>query len=124
MLTSIYSYMSESMKTISKADSITPSEWRWVQELIAEVQRQERGVAFAQTLGQWDLAVRQFRKAEQRHFLDQSPSAEDLDHHALCLRALLGLGRHLATHAQRLTDQELAGLGVRRGEIVAYLEDL
>src|SRR5436190_13702947 len=107
------------MNTVSKGDSITPQEWLWVQELIAEVQRQERREAFAQRLGQWDLAVRQFRKVEQRRFVDGSPSEEDLNYHAVCLHALIDVGENLAEEAQRFTDPELAALKVRRVEITA-----
>src|SRR2546422_11779055 len=112
------------MKTVPQADLITPQEWRWVQELIADVQRQEQREAFAQTLGQWDLAVRQFRKVEQRRFVEGSPTEEDLRYHAACLRALLAVGHNLVRHAQRLTDQELAALNVRREEVGACVEEI
>ena len=112
------------MKTISEADAITPREWQWVQELIADVQRQARREAFAQTLGQWDLAVRQFRKVEQRRFVEHTPTEEDLRYHALCLQALLAVGHTLVLDAQRFSEEELAALNVRPEQIVAYVEEL
>src|SRR5260221_645167 len=110
------------MKPVPQVDSITPQEWQWVQELIAEIQRQERREAFAQTLGQWDLAVRQFRKVEQRRFIGGSPTEEDLRYHAVCLHDLLSVGHNLMRHAGQFTDQELLSLNVRREEIAAYIE--
>jgi hypothetical protein len=112
------------MKTVPQADQITPQEWRWVQELIAEVHRPERRVAFAQTIGQWDLAIRQFRKVEQRQFLEGAPTEEDLRYHGMCLQALLAIGNNLVLQAQRFNADELAALNVRRSEIAACVEEL
>ncbi len=106
------------------ANSITPQEWAWVQELIQEVQRQELREAFAKGLWEWDLAVRQFRKVEMRRMTLNSPAEADLLHHAVCLHALLALGKVLILEARRFSDAELAAFGVSHEHIVAYVADL
>lgn len=106
------------------ASSITPQEWAWVQELIQEVQRQELREAFAKGLWEWDLAVRQFRKVEMRRVITGPPTEADLLHHAVCLHALLALGKVLILEARKFSDAELTVFGVAHGHIAAYVAEL
>lgn len=108
--------------------SITQEEWKWVADLIEEVhrdiQQEARRARFAKILFQWDLAVRQFRKIEQRRLLLQKPTEIDLKCHALCLHLLLAIGQALVLDAKRFPGAELEELGVKREEIEAYVEEL
>ncbi len=105
-------------------DSITPLEWAWVQDLIQEVQRQELGDAFARNLGEWDLAVRQFRKVEYRRIILGSPTEDDFLHHAACLHALLALGNILLMETRKFSDSDLTALGIARQTVAAYVAEL
>jgi hypothetical protein len=105
-------------------NSITREEWSWVEDLIRDVAREEKSDVFAQRLFQWDLAVRQFRKIEQKRVVLGSPTEMDLHFHALCLHGLLTIGRALVIGSKDFTADELAKLQVRHDEIAAYVEEL
>jgi len=108
--------------------SISREEWSWVEDLIhevnREVQQEVRRATFARNLFQWDLAVRQFRKIEQRRLLLQKPTELDLQCHAICLHALLAIGHALVLASKGFQAEELDELGVKREEIAAYVAEL
>ena len=105
-------------------DNITREEWSWVEDLIRDVAREEESTQFVQKLFQWDLAVKQFRKIEQKRVILGSPSQIDLQFHALCLHALLAIGRALVIESKQFTLDDLARFHVKHEEIAAYVEEL
>jgi len=105
-------------------DCITREEWEWVEDLIKDVAREEASGLFAQTLFQWDLAVKQFRKVENKHISRGTPKPDDLHFHALCLHALLTIGRALVIESRRFKPDDLAKIQVKHEEIEAYVEEL
>ena len=123
LLWSYGSSMTETQATFADP-AISREEWSWVQELIGEVERDARREAFAKGLFQWDLAVKQFRKLEQRRMLLQSPTPEDLRNHAICLHALLAIGHALVLESKKFKPEELERFQVRHDEVEAYVEDL
>src|SRR5437867_4501706 len=88
-------------------DSITREEWTWVEDLIKDVAREEESDVFAQKLFQWDLAAKQFRKIEQKRIILGTPKPIDLQFHALCLHALLTIGRALVIDSRRFESDDL-----------------
>lgn len=106
------------------ADSITPQEWAWVQDLIQEVQREARCEVFGKRLWEWDLAVRLFRKVEYRRIILGNPTENDWLHHAACLHALLAQGHVLRLESQELSDADLNALGRTREQIAAGVAEL
>lgn len=103
---------------------ITREEWTWVEELIRDVERDHLKEAFAKRLFQWDLAVQQFRKIEQRRLLLQPPTQDDLRYHAICLHALLAIGNALVIQARSFKPEDLATFDVRHAEVEAYVSEL
>ena len=95
-----------------------------MEDLIRDVAREERTDVFAKKLFQWDLAVRQFRKIEQRTFILAEPTPTDLEFHALCLHGLLMIGRSLVLESRQFEPEDLARFQVKDDEIEAYVEDL
>ncbi len=105
-------------------EAITKEEWQWVRELIQDVDQDTRRDQFVRTLFQWDLAVRQFRKVEQKRVISQTPSEEDLRNHALCLHALLALGHALVAESRKFNPDQLEQFAVKHADIQAYVEEL
>ena len=105
-------------------ENITPEEWAWVQDLIQEVQREEKRESFVKSLFEWDLAVRQFRKVEMRRIILASPTENDILHHALCLHALLAIGNALLLEGRKFSDEDLVTFKVSMPQIVAYVAEL
>lgn len=104
--------------------SITREEWSWVEALIRDVKREEDGAEFCQTLFQWDLAVRQFRRTEQKRLVLASPTPTDLEFHATCLHALLAVGHALMIHSRDFKPEDLAAFKIKHEEVEAYVQDL
>jgi len=104
--------------------AITREEWAWVEDLIKDVGREEEGDLFAQKLFQWDLAVKQFRKLEQKRIILGTPTEIDLQFHALCLHGLLTIGRALVITSKQFNAEELVKFQVRHDQIEAYVEEL
>lgn len=111
------------MTTIPDAP-ISPQEWEWVKGLIQEVQRQEERESFAKQLFQWDLAVKEFRKLENKRFVLSEPNQIDLQFHAVCLHAMLAIGHSLIIQSNGFEKSELAQFGVTHEQIAAYVEEL
>ncbi len=105
-------------------DSITREEWAWVENLIKDVARDEQSGLFAQRLFQWDLAVKQFRKMEQKRIILGSPTQVDFDFQALCLHGLLAIGRALVLDSRRFRAVDLEPFQIKHEEIQAYVEEL
>lgn len=105
-------------------ENVSREEWKWVEDLIADVARDEQSGLFAQRLFQWDLAVKQFRKIEMKRIVAGVPSPIDLRFHALCLHALLAMGQALVVDSNRFKAEELANFQIKHGEIEAYVEEL
>ena len=103
---------------------ITREEWAWVEGLIHDVAREEKGDLLARRFFEWDLAVRQFRKMEQKRMIPGGPTPIDLEFHALCLHGLLTVGHGLHLDAKRSSPEELARFEIKPEEIAAYVEDL
>ena len=105
-------------------DNITRDEWAWVEDLIKDVAREEESDLFAQKLFQWDLAVKQFRKIENKRIILGAPKTIDLQFHALCLHGLLTIGRALIIDAKRFNPDDLVKFQIKHEEIEAYVEEL
>jgi hypothetical protein len=105
-------------------DNITREEWAWVEDLIKDVAREEESDLFAQKLFQWDLAVKQFRKLENKRIILGTPKAIDLQFHALCLHGLLTIGRALIIDSKRFKPDDLVKFQIKHEEIEAYVEEL
>ena len=105
-------------------DSITREEWVWVEDLIKDVAREEESNLFAQKLFQWDLAVKQFRKIENKRIILGTPKPIDLQFHALCLHALLTIGRALVIESKRFQGEDLTKFQIKHEEVEAYVEEL
>ncbi|MBI3851319.1 MAG: hypothetical protein HY298_13745 [Verrucomicrobia bacterium] len=105
-------------------DSITREEWAWVEDLIKDVAREAESDLFAQKLFQWDLAVKQFRKIENKRIILGTPKPIDLQFHALCLHGLLAIGRALIIDSRRFKPDDLARFKIKHEEIEAYVEEL
>ncbi len=105
-------------------DGITREEWAWVKDLIKDVAREEESDLFAQKLFQWDLAVKQFRKIENKRIILGIPKPIDLQFHALCLHGLLTFGRVLIIDSKRFKPDDLVKFQIKHEEIEAYVEEL
>lgn len=105
-------------------DNITREEWAWVEDLIKDVAQEEESDVFVQKLFQWDLAVKQFRKIENKRMILGSPRPIDLQFHALCLHGLLTIGRALLIEAKRFNADDLVKFQVKHEDIEAYVEEL
>src|SRR3989442_1568111 len=99
-------------------------EWTWVEDLIKDVADEHESDLFAQKLFQWDLAVKQFRKLEQKRIILGTPTGIDLQFHALCLHRLLTIGRALVIASKQFNADELVKFQVRHDQIEAYVEEL
>jgi hypothetical protein len=80
--------------------------------------------AFAKNLWQWDLAVKQFRRVEYERIVLGEPTKTDWECQAICLHALLALGKLLLLEAKKITDPELKKFGVTRKQIESYVGEL
>ncbi len=105
-------------------DNITREEWAWVEGLIKDVAREEESDLFAQKLFQWDLAVKQFRKIENKRIILGPPKPIDLQFHALCLHGLLTIGRALIIDSKQFKSDDLVKFQIKHEEIEAYVEEL
>ena len=105
-------------------NTITREEWTWVEELIRDVAQEEERNTFVKNLFEWHLAVRQFRKIEQKRIILGAPTPVDMECHALCLHGLLTMGHGLVLQSQQFKDSALAQFNVRHEEIAAYVEEL
>jgi hypothetical protein len=110
--------------TAAPREEIAQLEWKRVQEMIAEVGRQERREDFARWLFRWDFAVREFRKVEQRLIILGTPSEWDWHCHADCLHSLLGAGHAIILASKGFKAEELSQFGVTHSQIEAYVADL
>ncbi len=110
--------------THASAVEFSPSEWDWVQSLIHDIEKSEKREEFAKFLFQWDLAVKEFRKMEQKRLLLQEPTETDLRHHAICLHMLLAMGHFLVSLAEDFSESDLAKFDMRHAQIKAYVEEL
>ena len=102
----------------------TQQEWQWVHEMIDEIEDQERREDFARWLFQWDFAVREFRKVEQRRIVVGSPNEFDWRFHALCLHSLLATGNALILTSHAFDADDLKRFGVSHADIEAYVAEL
>ena len=105
-------------------EEITQQEWEWVHEMIGEVERQGRREDFARWLFQWNFAVREFRKVEQRRIVLGSPNEFDMRFHALCLHSLLVTGHALILQSHDFNAEELKQFGVAHDQIEACVAEL
>ena len=111
-------------ESIVPREEITQQEWEWVHEMIGEIERQEKREDFARWLFQWDFAVKEFRKVEQRRIVLGTPNDYDRRLHCLCLHSLLAGGHALVLHSENFTPDELRQLGVAHEDIKAYVAEL
>ena len=103
---------------------ITREEWDWVRSLIADVERESERDAFVGSLIRWDMAVKQFRKMEQKRMLLQAPTEVDVLCHKVCLHALLTLGNALLIDVRKFSEAELKCFRVRKEDVTAYVQEL
>jgi hypothetical protein len=105
---------------------ITPKEWQWVRDLIADLERdgnRETCIKLTQLYGAWTVAVRMFRLVERERMFLGEPSEQDLQLHALCLYGLLTLGQSLRIAVDGLRE-ELEKLEFNFANLEAYLWEL
>jgi hypothetical protein len=98
---------------------ITAREWAWVRDLIGQVQRDTRREAFAYACGQWQLACRQFHRTYLARIAVDEPSDAEWAELDACQQALMARGRKLVALLETFLDDELARLGLTRGQILA-----
>jgi hypothetical protein len=99
--------------------------WADVQYLIAEVQQAERTAArYAAAIHMLDVAIRLFRIIERKQLFEQTPREEDLKIHEALLHALISAGQLLIIRIAKISDDDLAGFGIRRVNLLAYVQEL
>lgn len=96
----------------------------WVHGMIRDIVREETCEEFLKNLFQWDMAVRQFRKTELKRIIIGNPSQHDLNFHALCVHALLAIGRSLLVESRNFDQSELAKNNISHDHIESYIEEL
>jgi hypothetical protein len=79
----------------------------------------------------WDFAIRLFRQVERERFFENEPTENDRAHHRALLHLLIGLGEEFELRIKQISDggppgfdQELAGFGISRPNLTAYIRDL
>jgi hypothetical protein len=103
---------------------ISTDQWDWIRELIRDLERDETREGFPKQLFQWDLAVKQFRKAEQARMLLDSPSQRDLRCHSICVCTLIAIGQSLVLQAEQLPADELSLCEMNHEQLAACVEEL
>jgi gamma-glutamylcysteine synthetase len=107
-----------------KRDGWPDDDWAAVRSLIAEVQQTERTEHYADVVHQWDELVRLFRRVERQQLFERTPTEEDLAFHEATLYKLIGMGQFLALRVKGISDAELAGFGIQRLNLLAYVQEL
>jgi hypothetical protein len=102
----------------------TQETWQWMREMIEDVESDQERDAFVRSLFQWDFAVAQFRKVEQKKVILQEPTELDLRFHAMCLNALIARGHALVLASRAFTEDQLAAFKIHREDITSYVEEL
>jgi hypothetical protein len=103
---------------------ISHEEWAWVHDLIQDVQAQAERDSPVKTCGEWEMALREFRKIEMKRMVLGSPTEKDRLSHGACLHALLATGKVLILEILKFPDGELASHGVTLEQIAAQVEEL
>jgi hypothetical protein len=103
---------------------ISFDQWDWIRGLIRDVERDESREEFPKRLFQWDLAVKQFRKAEQAKMVLSSPSERDIRCHSICTCTLIAIGQSLVLQAEQAPADELQSCKMNHEQLAAYVEDL
>lgn len=75
-------------------------------------------------LSAWLLALRIFRRIEQRKFILTEPVARDIDYHHAFLSLLLGQGDILLLELKRHEDSEPEAIGIPFADVLAQVEEL
>ena len=111
------------MPTVASSEILQSEgpDWAAVRFLTRELHRTEK---LAAQIAQWDSTVRLFRQIEQTQFYEKDPTENDRANHRALLHLLIGLGRNLLLQTHSLTDQQLAGYGITRRDLEAYIADL
>jgi hypothetical protein len=99
-------------------------DWAAVRSLIAEVQQTERTEHYADVVHQWDSLVRLFRRVERQQLFERTPTEDDLQFHEASLHRLISIGLFLALRVKGISDAELAGFGIQRVNLLAYVQEL
>lgn len=99
-------------------------DWAAVRSLIAEVQQTERTEHYVEVVHQWDSLVRLFRRVERQQLFEGTPTEDDLQFHEASLHKLIGIGLFLALRIKGISDAELAGFGIQRVNLLAYVQEL
>jgi hypothetical protein len=103
---------------------ISPEEWVWVHNLIQDVRAQAERDNLVKTCGEWEMALREFRKVEMKRMVLGSPTEKDILSHGACLHTLLATGKMLILEILKFADIELASHGVTLEQIAAQVEEL
>jgi hypothetical protein len=112
------------IKTENEKPNISREDWTAVQNLIKEVNLKEHASAFAASVAIWDAAVHLFRRLEQEHLIEQTPTETDLDYHKGLLHLLLGVGHILKVRAASFRPEVLKEFNLRREDVQAYVREL
>ncbi len=103
---------------------ITAQEWQWAENLIRDVEEEERKGVFAAVFFSWKLVLRQFRKLENKTFTQREPAEIEMTHHCACVTALISIGHFLKLEASKYPEEKAKSLGISVGEIDAHLFEL
>lgn len=104
---------------------ISDQEWQFVDELIQDLENEERQEKLLSAFFFWKNVIRAFRRVEIRRMRRTEPTAKDLRYHSLCLSALITIGEALAMDIGEMKDREvLEKEGVTRENVDATLETL
>jgi hypothetical protein len=104
--------------------NVSREHWAWVRGLIRDVEREEKRDEFLKQLFQWDLAVREFRKAEMSLVIVGQPDSGDFHCHAICLHSLLAMGHSLLLVGEEIDLTKLAHFREEHAHVGAYVEEL
>ena len=103
---------------------ITAQEWQWAENLIRDVEEEERKGVFAAVFFSWKMVLRQFRKLETKTFTQREPAEIEMAHHCACVTALISIGHFLKLEASKDPEEKAKTLGISIGEIDAHLFEL
>ncbi|MDQ3622749.1 MAG: hypothetical protein M3463_09700 [Verrucomicrobiota bacterium] len=117
---------------MAQTEQISSKEWEVVCELIQEVEQDQNRevehdknrVTFIKNLTEWQLATRFFRRIEMKRILLAEPDEKDLRLQAICLHALLTMGKALLSWSKDFPHQELRLLNIAPEDIAASVEAL
>lgn len=101
-------------------------DWSAVKLLVDELEQElaERRSNLLFRISVWYMAVRVFRRVEERKLLLRAPSERDLAYHRAVLGFLRGCGELLLLELQRQTESDPRHIGVEFRDFEASVADL